>query len=584
MDPADLSELDLNAKRGSEGATPTREAWIRGGGIALWLLLGTWLVMGAVSLSVYSWNQPGSLKDQVEGYYFHLAWGWWPSGILILYVPFFGALWLVRSGHRHLSIILAVSILARLALLPSHLILETDPYRYLWDGRVLLGGENPFRFAPAEVERALAPSIAQQPLDSRLQTLAAALERDTLHQEILSQVNNKKVPTIYFPTAQGAFALTSFLVTRLLTTQSEDEDFDWDREVNRALLLWKTVLFAVEIAVLWVLTVSLPEFGARREWVAVYGWCPLILKEYMNSGHFDPIVILLTLLAVRQTFHPAPPRSPETGPHGGLRRALAGCLFGLGAGCKLYPLLLAPLFIKRLGRIGVATLAGTLILLFAPFAGIGIRLFSGFAAFSERWEFNSSLVALLEWIISRCQDLLRGGPPLASGTEVSSDPLLHFAGVDFHMDAFLGAKLVCGVMLMGTLALLAWRTWREQKEGVPRADRLILHRCFLLLGVLLLASPVTDPWYVGWIVPFMCVFRNPAWLLLLFTQQVYYLYFWNDWDYFTLADLGWKGIPFNLEIARPLEYLPFYALLLYGWAWARKGWARARKAPERTPG
>jgi hypothetical protein len=101
-----------------------------------------------------------------------------------------------------------------------------------------------------------------------------------------------------------------------------------------------------------------------------------------------------------------------------------------------------------------------------------------------------------------------------------------------------------------------------------------LHACYVTLGTLLLASPVTDPWYLGWIVPFLCFFPNPAWLFLTFSVQVYYLYFWNHWAYVTFSDIPALGIASGWEIARPLEYIPFYCLLAVVW------WRRRPTAPQ----
>ncbi len=68
------------------------------------------------------------------------------------------------------------------------------------------------------------------------------------------------------------------------------------------------------------------------------------------------------------------------------------------------------------------------------------------------------------------------------------------------------------------------------------------------LGVILLMGPVLNPWYVTWLVPFLCFERRPAWLVLTGTVAISYVYFWQ------MRDLWW---------IRWVEFAPVYALLLW---------------------
>jgi hypothetical protein len=56
-----------------------------------------------------------------------------------------------------------------------------------------------------------------------------------------------------------------------------------------------------------------------------------------------------------------------------------------------------------------------------------------------------------------------------------------------------------------------------------------------------------DPWYLCWLVPFLCLFPWRPWLLLTATVSLSYLYYLRDQDIFWL---------------RPLEYVPVYGWLL----------------------
>jgi hypothetical protein len=66
-----------------------------------------------------------------------------------------------------------------------------------------------------------------------------------------------------------------------------------------------------------------------------------------------------------------------------------------------------------------------------------------------------------------------------------------------------------------------------------------------------LLSPVQNPWYLCWVVPFLCIFPTRSWIALTGLVGLYYLDFY--FDYQEMSAFG-KWIPW-------VEYLPFYFLL-----------------------
>jgi len=65
------------------------------------------------------------------------------------------AWWVLRRvpgtpGPSALPIVLAAGLLARAVLLPSAPTLSEDVYRYLWDGRLVAHGVNPYPRAPSD--------------------------------------------------------------------------------------------------------------------------------------------------------------------------------------------------------------------------------------------------------------------------------------------------------------------------------------------------------------------------------------------------------------------------------------------------
>ena len=88
--------------------------------------------------------------------------------------------------------------------------------------------------------------------------------------------------------------------------------------------------------------------------------------------------------------------------------------------------------------------------------------------------------------------------------------------------------------------------------AVRRADP--TRAAFLLIGTVLLFAPNGYPWYFTWIVPLLCFYPSPAWLLLTILEFLSYKIFIN------YRALGvWHFDP----LFQWLCYAPFYALL--GW-------------------
>lgn len=260
--------------------------------------------------------------------------------------------------------IAGVAIAARVILLPSNLIQENDPYRYVLDGQVTLRGGNPYLRAPGDA-RALAVG-----------SWALELERPEAR-VTLSRIGYPEVPTVYPPVAQIFFAAGSGLA-------------GWDWRGQR----W--VFMAVDALVVGLL-LGLPRPGEGRGNLLLYAWNPLVLKEVANSAHLDVLVALFLLLALLVL------QSNEPHPTAG-RAVLAGGALGLATLSKLYPLVFAPAFClflhRRSGWRRGALFLGAMILVcvlgLLPFLGDGWRpLTEGLGVYAREWRMNEGAFTLL---------------------------------------------------------------------------------------------------------------------------------------------------------------------------------------------
>ena len=231
-----------------------------------------------------------------------------------------------------------VALAARMALLAAPPSLSDDIYRYVWEGRVLLHGGNPW---------------SQCPLDPALMGLRDA--------RVFPSVNHPALATIYPPLAEGGFALVAALSPTI-----------------PAMKLW---VIAHDLALVALLIAFLRRQGRSPAWAMVYGWNPLVLVEYAGSGHNDPTAMLWLLLALAARRE---------------RPMLSAAALGTGVMVKLGPLVALPFLWRfwpwRARLLALALLAVGL----AGFAWLTRGAHSGLHAYWASWRNNDLVFEALE--------------------------------------------------------------------------------------------------------------------------------------------------------------------------------------------
>ena len=111
----------------------------------------------------------------------------------------------------------------------------------------------------------------------------------------------------------------------------------------------------------------------------------------------------------------------------------------------------------------------------------------------------------------------------------------------------------CFVIFLGLLAYLVYSYYRSIRQD--KKSLLLLKYSFWLAGAFLLLSPTVHPWYLTWVLPFLCIFPLAGWILLtgkvILARSVYIAY---------EASGVWQEIWW----VRLVEYGPPYLLMLYG--------------------
>ena len=159
-----------------------------------------------------------------------------------------------RLPHAGLAVV-AVAVAARLALLPAAPSLSGDLNRYVWEGRVLLHGGNPYRQSPDD------PGLL--PLRDRA---------------IYPGINHKNLATIYPPLAEAGFALVA--------------------RVSPTVMAFKIWVVLHDVALVLVLLAWMSRLGASPVLAIAYAWNPLVLVEFAGTGHNDPTALLWLVLAL----------------------------------------------------------------------------------------------------------------------------------------------------------------------------------------------------------------------------------------------------------------------------------------------
>lgn len=350
-----------------------------------------------------------------------------------------------------LKFVLVVGLLLRVMMFATEPALEDDQQRYLWEGAMVANGLSPYAVAP----KAARTAAEDTPLAELAEDGATVLER----------VNHAHLKTIYPPVAQGAFAL-AYLIE------------PW------SLRSWRLVVLGGELASLALLLGLLAATGRPAIWIALYWWNPVAVKELMNSGHMDGILMVFVLLALWLAARSRP--------------IAATAALGLAAGTKLWPVLLAPLIWRPLlakPRALVAPMVVMLVMLIAWAAPIvvgGLDQTSGFRAYAAEWQSNSAHLPALRDTLARV-----------------------LAALGMSGDAAGSIVRAALAMTAGAVAVaLAYRPIDGATDLIRRAALVTL--------ALVLASPAQFPWYMLWTMPFLVFMPRWGVMAMAVTVPLYY--------------------------------------------------------------
>jgi hypothetical protein len=226
-----------------------------------------------------------------------------------------------------------LSIAFRVPLIAPPVNFDSDMVRYLWDGRVQLHGYNPYHVVPAD------PAVANT------------------HTDETRRMPSLRTRTPYPPAAQLFFRLVV-----------------WIHDSTRTMKLALALCDLITILIVWR---WLPLIG-RPEWLVIgYAWNPLVVLEIAHSGHIDALGALWIAAAAYWLTR--------------RRTALASIAFVFAIATKLLPIVLLPLFWRRVRSRDAAAAATILALLYLGYTQQGVLPFGAVPNVVAHIRFNGPL-------------------------------------------------------------------------------------------------------------------------------------------------------------------------------------------------
>jgi alpha-1,6-mannosyltransferase len=275
---------------------------------------------------------------------------------------------------------------------------DDDIHRYVWDGRVQRLGYNPYLVVPND------PAFA------------------ALHTPETRTLNHPDLPSPYPPGAELFF--------RAITA------------IHESAFTLKVAFVICDFVIVFLLLDVLRRSRQGQHWVLAYAWHPLLAIEVAGSGHVDIVGALLLVFSFAALER--------------RRRATAAVAFALAVAVKLLPIVLLPLYWKRIRVRDAVAAAIVLGLLYVPFLNHGRIPTGSLGIYLKSFRFNDPVFAMLERVIT---------PQLAVGLAVA----------------------------IGFLTAI----WLRRKPEAP-SDAFAWP-----MAASLLCAPVVYPWYLLWFLPFL---------------------------------------------------------------------------------
>ncbi|MGA7837860.1 MAG: hypothetical protein WB996_07825 [Ignavibacteriaceae bacterium] len=239
-------------------------------------------------------------------------------------------------------LIISFGIIFRLTLFSTINTTSPDVNRYVWEGKILYNGYNPYLLPPNDT----------------------ALNE--FHDGLYNKVTYKNMSAIYPPFAQVIF-VAAYMIA------------------GESFIGLKLIYLLFDLLIMWLLLKLLYMKGYNLNNIILYAWMPLILLEYYVNVHLDLVGIFFMMCFIyameKVRFYPAV------------------IFFTFAFITKMYPVILFPLVFRKFGFKKSFTFLYFFVLgslfFFIPFIYKDISIFSSLLTYLKQWQFNASVYYLL---------------------------------------------------------------------------------------------------------------------------------------------------------------------------------------------
>jgi len=311
---------------------------------------------------------------------------------------------------------------------------DDDIHRYVWDGRVQRLGYNPYVVIPSD------PAAR------------------SLHTAETRTLNNPDLPSPYPPGAELFF--------RVVTA------------IHESVSALKVAFVMCEFGLAFVLLDLLRTNKRGAHLVLVFLWNPLLAVEVAGSGHIDIVGTLLLVISIAALAR--------------RWRSIAALTLALSVAVKFLPIVLLPLYWKRV-RIRDAALAAALFaFLYVPFLNHGRVPIGSLGTYIQSFRFNGPFFSMLAQF----------APP----------------------QLLAALAVVAGLMTA---------SWLRRTAPVCSPDLFAWP-----MAATLLCAPVVFPWYLLWLLPFL---TSPS-IVLIIVWTLSIIPTYVMWHYRTVGR-PWGALP-----------------------------------------
>lgn len=272
------------------------------------------------------------------------------SQIILGFTIAFGAyFYLLKNKLRFdLRFLIAIGVVGRIGLVFAFPNLSDDIYRFVWDGKLLLDGINPYSVLP-----------------NQMQT------DDAFLQSIFPLLNSPAYYSIYPPFAQLLFALSAIF-----------------ERVEIASIIIKLFFVGFELISLRYLYLSLLRLKLNPKNLIIYWLNPLIIIELVGNLHFETMMICFLSLFLFYLISD--------------KLIRAAIFLGFSVASKLLPLMFGPVLLSYLWKdkrkfIFFLVFGIVILLSFAPIllSSTGANFGESLNLYFQKFEFNASIYYLL---------------------------------------------------------------------------------------------------------------------------------------------------------------------------------------------